>query len=191
MFCRFSRPLRGLLRRSLFRRLCGQLCGLHGCLMLRRFSRPLRGLLRRSLFRRLRCQLCGLHCCLTSRRFSRPLCSLFYCELSGSLCSLFYCKLSGSMCRLLRCPFRLALCLGGTLAFGRSLQFSRHLSVARCADPLALGFRSFLHAQTGDFPGQRSRGRKISVLCAMQIRPGIKGSDIVRSSVLVTQPFVI
>jgi hypothetical protein len=153
--------------------------------MLRLFGCALRGLFSRSLFRRLSCQLRGLRGCLILR------CDFLRCPQCGFLRGLLrglYCRLLRS---LLRIPLRLAF--GGTLGFRRSLRLCRHRTRIQGGRVhwLKFTFSGFLHAQPGNFPDLCARIRKLSVLCAMQIRPGIKGSDVVRSSVLITLPFAI
>ena len=192
----FGCALRGLLCRSLFRRVKCQLCSLLGRLMLCSFRRPLRGLLRRSLFRRLSCLLRGLDFSPMLRRARR---CLMRCVVQGLLRVFFRCPLRGHLrrqnCRLprnlLRLPLSLALYRGSALGLCCSLRFRHHRCLDGRAHPLTFRFGGFLHAQPRSLPDLRPRSGEISVLCAMQIRPGIKGCDVVRSSVLIALPFVI
>ena len=178
----FGCALRGLLCRSLFRRFKRLFCSLLGRLILCCLSRPLCGLLRRSLFRRLSGQLRGLHGCLLLRRACRRLLrGVFRSPLRGHL-RRQYCRLPRG---LLRFPLRLAFGRGGPL------RLRRHRQLSGRAPPLQFRFAGFLHPQPGIFPDLRSRSREIPVFCAMQIRPGIEGCDVVRSSVLITLPCVI
>lgn len=93
--------------------------------------------------------------------------------------------------RLLRCQLRLAGFLRHASRFGRLLCFGRLLRLGFLVVTAVFFFNDFLHAQTRLFSALRARSREISVLCAMQIGPGIKRGHVFRSLVLVARRFAI
>jgi hypothetical protein len=155
------------------------LCGL----TLSLFCSSQGGLLCRSQCRLFVRRHCGLLMCFLFRHLSRPVCGIF--------CGLPRGQLRAELCLLLCNPRRFVLRQDGKLGPACSLSVGRHRCLARYASLLKLSFSSCLQPQTGAFPGLRSRSREVPVLGAMKIRPGIKGRYVIRSLVLVPQPFVI
>ena len=102
------------------------------------------------------------------------LCGSLRCRSAFGFCGAF--GFSGSLC----------CCL--PLCFGSSLGIGNQFCLARRVDPLTLRLCGFLNPQASGFSGQCPRSREISILCAMQICPGIQGSNVIRRFVLITLP---
>ncbi len=194
--CRFRSSLCGLLRRRLLR--CSLRCRFrspacrvfccHARCLLRCSLRSLLCCLARSFRRRFACLLL---CCLTCRRFA-----CFPRRLVGCIA----CRLLGCFkCRLLRRQFLNARLFGRPCLLGQTPHLRRAFHVCKIVDfrrlfrsrcllrPRLLFVYRLLHAQPRLLPRLRPRRRKIAILGAVQIGPGIERRHIFRRLILVVQ----
>ena len=179
----FGGDLRGKLRSLQLHRHGSQSRGMLCGLMFSLLRCSLGGIMRGSFFCRFICRLCGFSLSFLFRQLSRPVCGIF--------CGLPRGQLRLELCRLLCSPRHLMLCLHGAFGFAYSQRVDLRYWLALCAHRLMFRVSGCLDPQTSAFPCLRSRRRKVPVLCSMKIRPGIKGRDVFRSLILITQPFVI
>ena len=115
------------------------------------------------------------------------LCRLLCCQQRRLAC----CMLSGVMgdklglALLFLGPSRIGNMLGSGCAF-RSSRLPRLLAGQLICSSLLFFYR-LLHAQPRLFPCLRTRRRKVSVFCTVQIGPGIKRCHVFRRLILVVQ----
>ena len=129
------------------------------------------------------CLLGGLLSCLLG--------DLLSSLLRGLLRSLLCRPVGGLLGGLLRRKIGLALRFLGAQRFGSLLRIHSFVRFCLFLCAMAFLFDGFLHAQTGLLSGLCPRCRKIPVLCAVQIGPGVESRYVLRGIVRVNKRFAI